>query len=208
MSITAPVTRPEVDLQVHSILPSRKRAVRLFDYYVDHILVVYHIIHVPTVRNIIDIVYTLLEIGQRPRHDHIALLSTIFALSVYFGSSASTLQFESADPKTLFYQLILVAQQTLSDANYIARPTIETLQSVILIAAYLIPNMGPMSIFRTLMASALQGALQLSLHQIDSATNRRMRENTDVDWGIIESKRRIWWHLASTDWYIGHAYNI
>lgn len=201
MSIIAPAIRLVIDQPTLSLLPSRKQAELLFDYFAEQVTVFYHIIHVPTARSMLDMVYTQLENKRQPQNNHLALLSTIFALSAYFGSS-SCFQFHGAEAKTLCYRLILVAQQALCAANYIVQPTVETLQSVILIAAFLAPNLGSMSIFRVLMASASQGALQLSLHQIDSPANKKLRQNTTVNWIDIESKRRIWWHLASTDWQV------
>nr|A0A411PQN2.1 RecName: Full=Agnestins biosynthesis cluster transcription factor AgnL11; AltName: Full=Agnestins biosynthesis cluster protein L11 [Paecilomyces divaricatus]QBG38877.1 transcription factor [Paecilomyces divaricatus] len=202
VSIIAPAIRLVIDQPTLSLLPSRKQAERLFDYFADQVVVFYYFIHVPTVRSMLDTVYTHLENKRQPQHDHLALLSTVFALSAYFGSSSSRFPFNGAEAKMLCYRWISVAQQALCAANYIVQPTVETLQSVILIAAYLVPNLGSMSIFRVLMASALQGALQLSLHQIDSPANQRRRQNATVNWVDIESKRRIWWHLASTDWIV------
>jgi hypothetical protein len=104
------------------------------------------------------------------------------------------------EARSFAYQWIFVAQRALLAANYIVKPTIETIQSIIMIAQNLMPNIGAMEISRVLMASALLGAQHLMLHRLDYPVNKKRRENTQVNWIEIEVKRRIWWHLASTAW--------
>lgn len=191
-----------MDQQTLSLLPSRVQALYLLDYYMEKIILFYHLIHIPTVRRMLDTVYTQLENNQQPRHNHVMLLSTIFGLSAYFTPPSSRFHFHGIEAKSFSYQWIFVAQRALLAANYIVEPTVETLQSVILIAQHPLPSIGAMKISRTLMASALLGAQHLSLHRLDSPANKKLRENTQTDWVDIEVKRRIWWHLASTAWLV------
>jgi len=191
-----------MDKQTLSLLPSRAQAGFLFDYYIEEIMSLYHLIHVPTVRRMIDTVYTQLENNEQPPYDHVALLSSIFALSAYFASPSSRFHFKGREGKSFCYRWIFVAQRALLAADYIVAPTLETLQSTILISQHLLPNIGAMATFRTLMATALLGARSLGLHRFDSPANKKARENTRVDWVVVEVKRRIWWHLASTEWRV------
>jgi hypothetical protein len=62
------------------------------------------------------------------------------------------------------------------------------------------PNIGAIATLRTLVATVTHSARALGLHQIDSDANKKRRENVEVDWVEIEVKRRIWWHICSTDW--------
>lgn len=48
----------------------------------------------------------------------------------------------------------------------------------------------------------MHAARAMGLHKIDTPTNKARRQNTEVDWVDVEVKRRIWWHLASTDWLL------
>jgi len=180
-----------MDQQTLSLLPSRIQAVFLFDFYIEKIIPLCPLVHIPTVRSMLDAVYTQLENNQQPRPDHIALLSTIFALSAYFTRPLSRFHFNGIEAKNFSYQWIFVAQRALIAANYIDEPTVETLQSVILIAQHILPNIGAMATSKTLMASALLGAQHLSLHRLDSPANKKLRESTPVDWVDLEVKRRI-----------------
>ena len=202
LSFTTPALRPGIDQQILSLLPSRKQAIFLFEFYVKNIIPFCYIIHVPTVDCMLNTVYTRLENNQQPQHNHVALLSTIIALGAYFAPPSSRSHFNGTEAKHFSYQWIFVAQRALLAANYISEPTLETLQSIILIAQHLLLNTGPMATSRTLMASALIGAQHLSLHRLDSPANKKLRESTQVDWIDIEVKRRIWWHLASTEWLV------
>lgn len=96
--------------------------------------------------------------------------------------------------------LPLSAQDALSAANCLANPTIETIQSLIFISQHLMPNIGAIATLRTLTATVTHTARTLGLHQTDSDTNKKRRENARVDWAELEVKRRIWWHICSTDW--------
>ena len=67
------------------------------------------------------------------------------------------------------------------------------------------PNLGAIATLRTLQATVTQTARALGLHQIDSDANKKRRENKLVDWVELEVKRRLWWHVCSTDWCVTHC---
>jgi hypothetical protein len=104
------------------------------------------------------------------------------------------------DARELASRWTLLAQQTLTVTRCLTFPTIETLQSLMLIVHHLMPNIGTIATLRTLSSMIVQLARGMSLHTMDSPTNKKRPENTPVDWVEIEVKRRLWWHIASTDW--------
>ncbi|KAH8701587.1 hypothetical protein BGW36DRAFT_371149 [Talaromyces proteolyticus] len=204
LTFNNPAHRPALDQEVLSLLPSRMQAVSLLDFYIANIIPFYHIIHTPTIQKMLNTAYTQLEIGQQPPDDHVALLSAIFAIAAFFGPRPSPHDFDAKGIDEYIYQLIFVAHRALLAANYINQPTLETLQTIIMIALYILPHIGEMETSKLLMNSALLGAQSLSLHQLDRAVNKKQREKASVDWVVIEVKRRIWWHLASTEWMSGY----
>jgi hypothetical protein len=204
LSFATPALRPGMDQHTLSLLPSRIQAIYLFDNYTDKVIPFCHVVHIPTARRMLETVYSQLESNRQSPFDHIALVSTILALGAYFSPPSSRVYFNGVEARSFAYQWIFVAQRALLAANYIVKPTIETIQSIIMIAQNLMPNIGAMEISRVLMASALLGAQHLMLHRLDSPVNKKRRENTQVNWIEIEVKRRIWWHLASTAWYVTH----
>jgi hypothetical protein len=157
---------------------------------------------VPTVRHIFNDLYTKVEGGQHPGYNHLALISTIFALSAYFCSPSSGLYSDHEESLSHFRRLILFAQDALAGANCLAQPSIETLQSLIMITQWLMPNVCAISTLRTLAATLMHTARSLSLHLIDSPANKKWRTQNQVDWAEVEVKRRMWWHITSTDWYV------
>jgi hypothetical protein len=172
----------------------------LLEYYFNHVSWIYHIIHVPTVERQFDNLYTKLEQNQQPDYGHLALISTLFALSAYFSSSSAGLFNDIPDQMLHCRRWTLLSQDALSAANCLATPTLETIQSLILISQHLMPNIGAIATLRTLTATIIHTARAMSLHQVDSPKNKKLRQNTKVDWVEIETKRRLWWHITSTDW--------
>jgi hypothetical protein len=94
------------------------------------------------------------------------------------------------------------AQEALSAANCLANPTIETLQSMIFISQLLMPNVGAIATLKTLSATITHTARAIGLHQVDSDANKTRRASSQVDWAELEVKRRLWWHICSTDWIL------
>jgi len=79
----------------------------------------------------------------------------------------------------------------------------EALQSIILIGMHILPNVtGSAWMLRNLAGTEIQLARALGLDQIDSTAANRKRECYNVDPVELEVGRRVWWHLASTEWYI------
>jgi hypothetical protein len=184
------------------MLPLRKQGEILLNYYFENADWIYRILHVPTVRWIFNDLYTKLEHDQHPSYSHLALISTIFALSAFFCSPSSGLYLDRAAAVAHSRSLILFAQDVLAADNCLAKPSIETLQSLIMITQWLMPNIVAIATLRTLAATLMHTARSLSLHLIDSPANKKWRTQNQVDWAEVEVKRRIWWHITSTDWYV------
>ncbi|KAG0645374.1 transcription factor [Hyphodiscus hymeniophilus] len=200
-ALTRPRIPTSLDMQnVVATLPSRSQGAVMLEFFFDEILWIYHIIHIPTVRRHFDKLYIDIENNQQPEYGPLALISTLYALTAYFSSEASNLSFKHSDSMIYCQKWTLLAQDALSAANCLANPSVETLQSLIYIAQHLMPNIGAIATLRTLSSTITHTARALGLHQLDSEANRKLRENTQVDWVDIESKRRIWWHICSTDW--------
>ena len=192
---------PTFNNNLPALLPSRAQGTILLDYFFDHVNWIYHIIHKPTVRRLFDSLYTSIELGRIPDYGHLSLITTLFALSAYFCGPKSGLYFKSTEAMTHSRRWTLLAQEALSAANCLTDPTVETLQSLILMAAHMMANIGAIATLRTLSATIMHTARTMSLHTLDTPRNKKLRENTTVNHLDLEVKRRLWWHIASTDWY-------
>ncbi|APA08873.1 hypothetical protein sscle_04g036430 [Sclerotinia sclerotiorum 1980 UF-70] len=191
--LSAPAVSPgaSVDAQALSLLPSRKYARVLVKYFVENVVWIYHIIHIPTLESHLDKLYNDLEQNQQPQYGQLALLSAVFALSVYF---------QGAEPLSITRRWTILAQKAMCAANYIGKPTIESIQAVLLIAQHLLPNIGGIATFRVLFTIAMHSARSLGFDQLDAAQSKKRRDGTQSNYIELEIKRRIWWHIASTDW--------
>lgn len=196
--MTRPRVAPVLDQNLLAKLPARPRARILFDYYISNINWTYHIIHVPTVEKHFDDLYNSLEQGQIPRHDVLALIASLLSLCAYFSAVSTNLFRNHNDAMSNCRQWAMLAQDALSASDCLAKPTIQSLQSLILIAQHLMPNIGAIATLRTLSGAITHAARTMLLHQTDSPANKKRRQNTQVDWVEIETKRRIWWHITST----------
>lgn len=148
-----------------------------------------------------DKVYDCLESNQSPCYSHVALVATIFGIVAYITPNRpSSVPFESPEAMACVISWLSLAKEALAAANYRSVPTIETIQSLLLLCLHLLVNVGNLTTFKALMGLILHMARSLSLHQVDSPRNKRQRHGVEVDWAELEVKRRIWWHLASTDW--------
>lgn len=165
--------------------------------YADHS----YLCSIPTVVRNFDNVYDCLESNRKPCYSHVALIATIFGIVAYITPNRpSSIPLENPEAMTHVISWLSLVKDALAAANYRSTPTIETIQSLLLISQHLLVNLGNLTTFKALMGLILHMARSLSLHQVDSPHNKRLRHGVAVDWVELEVKRRIWWHLASTDW--------
>ncbi|KAM0135616.1 hypothetical protein ACHAO1_004970 [Botrytis cinerea] len=193
LGTSATTVRTGVDAQSLASLPSRKHARDLFEYFVANVVWIYHIIHVPTLELHLNKLYNDLDQNLQPQNDHVALLSAVFALSVYF---------QEAEPLSKTRRWTLLAHKALCAANFIGKPTMESIQVVLLIAQHLLPNIGGIATFRVLFTTAMHSARSLGFDQIDSTQSKKRRAGKALNHVELETKRRIWWHIVSTDWIL------
>ncbi|KAG4435384.1 hypothetical protein IFR05_009127 [Cadophora sp. M221] len=201
-SLTRPRMAPKFKQNLATLLPTRSQGEVILEYYLEHVNWIYHVIHAPTVRERFDSLYTNIETGLKPNYAHLALISTLFALGAYFSTTTSGLYFKPPESMIYSRRWTLLAQEALSVTNCLAEPSIETLQSLILISQHMMANIGAIAMLRTLSTTIMHTARAMSLHTLDSVRNKKLRENTTVDHVDLEVKRRIWWHIASTDWLL------
>ncbi|ESZ93878.1 hypothetical protein SBOR_5736 [Sclerotinia borealis F-4128] len=193
LSSSGASVRIGLDTQALALLPSRKHAKVLVEYFIDTVLRIYHIIHVPTLESHLNNLYDDLEQNQQPQYDQLGLLSTVFALSVYF---------QGVEPLSLTRRWTLLAQKAMCAANFIGMPTIASIQTALLIAQHLLPNIGGIATFRVLFTTAMHSARSLGFDQLDSVQSKKRRDGKQLNYIELEIKRRIWWHITSTDWQV------
>lgn len=182
-------------VQLLSFLPKKTEAMALFQYYNDYIDYLYHIILPDRVEEQINAIYQAIE-NQVPLNlNHLALLFSIIASSLFLQLSIES----SAYAELCSQEYTFLTGATLIQSNYSAYPTVEGLQATLIVAH----NLSNMNSHPTVSALFVHGAIisqakSLMLHLIDSP--RWERKANGADMMEVELKRRLWWDLASYDW--------
>ena len=187
-------------------LPNYSDARMLFDNYVKHIRHYHHIVHIPTLRNhVLENFYLKISRREPVDTDHAALLLGIFASVVYYlskmGDDPEQQQFQ-VEKDGPFMILFRYALDLVDHSRRVLPGSVEIVQTCIILL-FLDYNLEGLTLrTRALLAQAVQTAKELGMHRLDSAAAITRRSGTMSIATMIdlEMKRRIWWHLAATDW--------
>ncbi|PSR78117.1 hypothetical protein BD289DRAFT_129978 [Coniella lustricola] len=186
----------------HVDLPSRDDALALLDDYLDNSdYYVANILHPASVRATVDAVYTrLLRQGQKVDLGAAAFILCFCAAAAFFWDSDCPAQcnFTSEDHAAAQSQAWRVTAWDLIDqAQRSACNTLEMIQARLVLADLLYNVEGMTPRFRYIHSCARTAAYEAKLHLVDYPASR------SADTAIMkERKRRIWWYIAGTDWYV------
>ncbi|KAI0432452.1 hypothetical protein F5Y09DRAFT_144750 [Xylaria sp. FL1042] len=158
------------------------------------------IIYEPSARSLINTFYTQLESGHEGDPTAAALILSIASTSASFFHHRSTHEIfasiEEADQASVAWRQTALA--ILDDSQFSTQGSLERCQARAIIA-YVVSNVEGCSVrYRLLHSYSMAIARDMSLHLIDSPM---MTDKSD-DLPTREIKRRLWWHLASTDWLL------
>ncbi|KAL1856151.1 hypothetical protein Plec18167_000226 [Paecilomyces lecythidis] len=186
------------------LLPTKSETMSLYRYYVDSIDYLYHVIVPTRVERMIDDVYRCIENNSPVNLNHIALLASILAVTVYFRPQNVTEYSEPSDADVRCKEFTSLVGVALLQSNFIAYPTIEGLQATIIIAHYLSSlNTDPSLRALFLHGTIVSQAKNLMLHYTDTPRYQEERRINGFDSVDVETRRRLWWHLVAYDWLLG-----
>jgi Fungal specific transcription factor domain len=185
-------------------LPVHEEAVLLFENYAKNIDYLQHVISAPSVRVILDQVYTHVIEHQPVESSYVALLLSIFASTAYYWTSRSDCDHLFLTSQDASQASLLWSKATLDVLEHSRRTTsgsIEDIQATIILSFLVFNLEGFSARSQSLMATALVTARNLSLHKLDAQHQERQSSLQDscIE---IEVKRRIWWHIVATDWSV------
>jgi hypothetical protein len=188
-----------------SCLPRESEAIAMFEYYINNVDHIYHLIIHSHVRHMIDDIYANLHNHAHVNLHHLALLFSILALTSYFRPSSE------GDPKcfgipdqaeTRTHEYTSMVGAALTQADYLVYPTLEALQATVIIAHFL-PTINTSSSIRAFFmhATIVSQARQLLMHCIDSPhCEEERRAVGSSDLVNLEVRRRVWWQIVGYDW--------
>ncbi|KAI0466577.1 fungal-specific transcription factor domain-containing protein [Xylaria cf. heliscus] len=182
--------------------PTYNTAAILFDCFeanVDHMC---HILNLPLVRSHMKFFYAQINQKESVLPGHAALLLSLFALSVFFyqpTDSAEVLAIGN-DKTRLSKYWSRGALDVLEHSRRSTSGTLEDVQALILMSYVTYHLDGFSARYRHLLAIAVSMAQDLGLHRLDS-NDYTLTSHTSLRVLIDhEVKRRVYWHLISSDW--------
>ena len=183
-------------------LPLQTEAILLFENYAKHVDYIYRVLHLPTVRVLLDKLYLRLAQGYEVDLGHVSLLLSIFANSAYFWTPNNCDNHLFTNVQNATQGALLWSKAALDVMDHSSRTLfggIEDMQARIILGLLIYNFEGFSTVARSLYSSAFTIARSLYLHRTDCGNNRegskRSRDTIET-----EIKRRVWWHLTSTDW--------
>lgn len=198
-------------------LPEREEARILFQTFAKSLGSWYHIYHKRTVGVLLDKTYYQIACGHNPGLSQVALLLSIFASGAYFQASTAWPESVFSEPRVANQLSMNWKQNTLDIMDHIERSTtpttMEQLQATIIMSLMIqnyegmlngyakdiaiLNSKGLSKKYWLLHSTSITLARDLSIHVLDHP--RRARSNDLVE---NEVKRRIWWYITTTDWYV------
>jgi hypothetical protein len=190
-----------------AFLPRESEAIEMLNHYIECMDYVYHIIIPSRTRSQFNEIYQNVHSQSNVKLSHLALLFSIAAASHYFRSVESIQPSSEGEKRSREYSALVGA--ALTQGNYMTYPTIEGLQATIIIS-HCVSNIGQDSSIRAyfIHATIISQAMQLGLHRTDTVQNKEYRKKYGYDPVEVELKRRLWWQLASYDWYVALSIDI
>ncbi|KAL5341037.1 hypothetical protein BJX70DRAFT_396095 [Aspergillus crustosus] len=178
-------------------LPRRSDTTDLFDYFCRYISYLYHIIVPHVVEGQIDEVYRCVEQGLPVNRSHLALLFAITGSSLTLQCSIES----SAHAARCSGQFSFLTGAALTQGNYTTYPTIEGLQAALIIfhnTSKMHTSLPVTGFFE--IGSIVGQAKNMMLHLVDTPRAIKARETHNMEPTELETRRRLWWDIASFDW--------
>lgn len=185
------------------IFPTYRVAVLLFDNFETNVDHVCRILHNPSIRSLMRTFYLQVSQNEPILPCEAALLLSIFALSSYFYPPSDNSEVAATDRDAVCLSHIWTkgALDILDDSRRNTSGTLQDVQAYILLSyvAYHVDGLSARSRFLTAAAASI--ARDLRLHRLDAAQGLSTEPETNprslVD---REVKRRVFWHIAASDW--------
>ncbi|KAJ5579790.1 uncharacterized protein N7459_005775 [Penicillium hispanicum] len=185
-------------------LPLYEESKRIVEKYLANITCLHHVVHIPTVRLLVDEIYDKLHQKGPVPLGHVSLLLAILASTAFFWTdrdinSSLFPSVEEANRKSTAWMKI--ALEVLEYSRRKRSDSLEDIQAIIIVSFLTCNFVGITSQARHFFSTATSVAWQLGLHRIDHPNNAGL-DIPPVDSVRAEIGRRIWWYLVATDWQL------
>lgn len=177
-------------------LPHYSETKLLIERYFDDLSPIHHVIHVPSVRQLVDDLYRQSASGDQT-------ISNVSPEKVALVLAMLTSAIHSQDLPTANSQAIIFTTSTLSALAYcksIGPGTLEEIQAMIILAFVVSHLEGLSRRYWSLFAEATMMSRALGLHLIDDEHRKLLKAHPASNSIRTEIGRRVWWYLVATDW--------
>lgn len=185
-------------------LPLYEESKQIIGKYLDEITHLHHVVHIPSIRVLVDELYQSLNLKTTVQLGQVSLLLAMLASTAFFWTERdmskpvfSSVAEADAQSKTW----MKMALEILEYSRLTNSESLEDIQTMIIIAFLVCNIVGITSLVRHLCATATSTAWQLSLNRIDHPNNAHL-DLPRPDSVRAEMCRRVWWYLVATDWYV------
>ena len=189
-------------------LPQKDETYKIAELYYNSTTYMYHVIHIPTMNKLIE--RTFQDLSGR-NHDvrHITLILSILASTAYLWTPEDHHHRLFTTVEAARKLAINWTKSTLDMIEHACRtldPSMELVQAMIIISFLVGSLEGVSTKCRSLYATAITFARELSFHCIDiDKPSKQVEQEKGAQTINTEVARRIWWYLAAPDWY-GESY--
>lgn len=183
-------------------LPLHNEAKIILEKYIAEITFLHHVVHVPSVRTMVDELYCGLRESKPVKIGYVSLLLSILASTTSFWTERdmSNRIFSTVEEAVAqSVRWMRLAMEVIDYSRYKHFESIHDIQAMIIIFFVTTNIVGITSQAWHMISTAISFARQLSLHRIDYPDNSNldMPSPSSVE---AEICRRVWWYLVASDW--------
>lgn len=187
-------------------VPSYGVTIKALQIYAEHLDTVQHVLHVDSVQTVVSDAYGLTDNHDKvdPSPGTFALILAICAAAGFYRSSELQLVFSVLENDVSVAKVCTAwTKEALSALDQVrvggGNADLQATQASIILMLLLQHQEGLTFRVRMLHASSIAMARDLGLHKTDASVPRQC-DTTQAAVIDREIRRKIWWHLACTDW--------
>ncbi|PHH73482.1 hypothetical protein CDD83_4722 [Cordyceps sp. RAO-2017] len=186
-------------------MPRREEFHILGQKYTADLSYLHHVIHSPSLPNMIDTFYDGLDQGTGVDFGMLLLLLAICGSTTYSWTpldSTRCLYASIAEAGSQTTAWLKAALDMVDQVHRMAHASLEGIQGMIILF-FVVCNLEGISFrARSLLAQSIAMGRELCLHLIDHSGNSVAKESASMDSVRAEMGRRVWWYLAASDWML------
>jgi hypothetical protein len=183
--------------------PTRNDAEVLLNHFIRTFDAMYRNLHVPSTWRLLKEMYNDLDANRLPSPTQLAFFLSIFAGNAYVSKVSLQVECSTSGRRSP----LALAESWHKQAVFLLTkppvpPSTQALIAMMTLAHLCTQIEGFSGSFGILAMSGLQMARTMRIHRLDSHHFREERRKNGADMVDVELKRRVWWHIVASDWYV------